>query len=209
VLEEEGLLVDDFSGVVELIEDEAVGTADVQQLCVFIVAAVYCAADHHDEIPISYFQCAEALAIGLSLDFLRIPFAENSLPEASQFRLFRREVLQRFLFFEADDECGGIVKHSLPDLEDILDDLDAVAGLQPKVLVGAVHHELVGEGGQRDLADAINGDGLLDVSAIHEVEGETADGEGLLVALVGSSQRVDAEHIDDYLSFLEFARQLL
>jgi hypothetical protein len=77
--------------------------------------------------------------------------------------------LQRFLLFEGNHERGGVQEDLLPDLEDILDDLDGVAGLQPQVLLGTVKNELVGEGGKRDLTDRVDGDSAFKMTAVQQV----------------------------------------
>lgn len=94
------------------------------------------------------------------------------MPEFAQFRLFSCELLQRPFLFESYYEWRSVLEHLFSDLEDILDDFDAVASLQPQILLGAVQDDLVGKSGDGELFDGVDGQSALEGVAVEQVQGE-------------------------------------
>lgn len=53
MLIKKGLLIDDFSGMVEFIEDESTASAYIEKLCIFIIGTVDGSSDEKHEVSIT------------------------------------------------------------------------------------------------------------------------------------------------------------
>lgn len=128
------------------------------------------------------------------------------MPKFAELRLLGSEILQWFLFFECNYEWRSVLKHFFPDFEDILDDFDTVAGLQPEVLLRAVQDYFVGEGREGELLDGVDGESAFEVAAVEQVEWKWADSQGHLIPLLGTWREVDSKDVDYDFALLQLLR---